>query len=40
MLARHERHEVSKAFFKSNLVEENLVDPHILKMIGYVEHLK
>ena len=38
--ARHERFEVSKAFFQGKLAEGAPVGPHVLKMIGYVENLE
>ncbi|XP_050920075.1 uncharacterized protein LOC127137682, partial [Lathyrus oleraceus] len=38
--ARHERFEVSKAFFQSKLAKGAPVSPHVLKMIGYVENLE
>jgi len=37
--ARHERFDVSKALFSTNLSEGSSVGPHVLKMIGYVESL-
>ncbi|PKI52738.1 hypothetical protein CRG98_026859 [Punica granatum] len=38
--AQHERLEVSKTLSQTRLVEDSLVGPHILKMIGYVEKLE
>lgn len=37
--ARHERFDVSKAIFSIKLSEGSLVEPHVLKMIVYVEKL-
>jgi len=36
---RHERFDVSKALFSIKLSERSPVEPHVLKMIGYVENL-
>ena len=38
--ARQERYDVSKALFQCRMAEGNLIGPHVLKMIGYIENLE
>jgi hypothetical protein len=37
--ARAERYNISKALFACKLTEGNLVSPHVIKMMGYIETL-
>ena len=37
--ARTERYETSKALYQCKLAEESPVNPHVLKMMGYIENL-
>ena len=38
--ARQERYDISKALFQCRMAEGNLIGPHVLKMIGYIENLE
>ena len=38
--ARQERYETSRSLFQCRMAERTLVEPHVLKMIGYVERLE
>ncbi|XP_031278660.1 uncharacterized protein LOC116137110 [Pistacia vera] len=38
--ARHERYEVSKALFRSQMTKGAQAGPHVLKMIGYIERFE